>query len=377
MDMMNLSDHYQYLFLGKVTGTLDPAEVSELDRLLDNDAEMQAAYEAFTSQLPAKYVSDSFDHLNRPGYWKDIARSYEKRRTAPLWRRLSSAAAVIILIVGGGYLLWPSWRQEIAVQVPGKKANTVQLKLAGGRSIDLSHTKGRINEGGTEAVNKDKVLSYASKDPTDVSVNEVSVPIGMDYQVALSDGTKIWMNSATHLYFPTNFHADAREISIDGEAYLEVAQDAKRPFTVRLPNSSVQVLGTALNVNTYHSDVTNVALVSGAIQFSGGQTNLILKPGEQVVYSGEGISKQTFDPKFVLSWKKGLYYFEAADLNDISVVIQRWFGVNTMIDSKDLLNTKVAGVLDKHQPLENFLDDLKAIAHIQAYFDKSGVLHFK
>jgi ferric-dicitrate binding protein FerR (iron transport regulator) len=200
----------------------------------------------------------------------------------------------------------------------------------------------------------------------------------MDYQVTLSDGTKIWMNSATRLHFPTNFHADAREISIDGEAYLEVAQDAKRPFTVRLPNSSVQVLGTALNVNTYHPDVTNVALVSGAIQFSGGQTRLMLKPGEQVVYSEEGgISKQTFDPKFVLSWKKGLYYFEAADLNDIAMVIQRWFGVNTMIDSKDLLNTKVAGVLDKHQPLENFLDDLKAIAHIQAYFDKAGVLHFK
>jgi len=254
----------------------------------------------------------------------------------------------------------------------------VQLKLSGGRLIDLSHTRGQINAGSTKMVNQDKSLSYSSANTTDYGINEVNVPIGMDYQVTLSDGSKIWMNSTTRLFFPTNFHPDAREITLDGEAYMEITPDARRPFTVKLPNSSVHVLGTSFNINTYEQGTAKVALVNGAIQFSGGQVNMAVQPGEQVIYNADGgISKGSFDPKFVLSWKKGLFYFEEARLTDIEKVIQRWFGSNCLIDNKALLQIKVAGVLHKDQPLENFLDDLKAIAGVNTYFDKEGVLHFK
>jgi transmembrane sensor len=378
MDMMNLSDHYQYLFLGKVTGTLSSSEAAELDMLLGNNADIKTAYEEFTRQLPSKYVSSSFDHLNDPGYWKDIAGQYEKKRTIPAWLRLGVAAAIIALVAVGWYMLRPEGNKAIARRGPEKKKEFVQLKLSGGRSIDLSNTRGQINEGSTEVVNHDESLSYSSKNAADHGINEVSIPIGMDYQVTLSDGSKVWMNSKSHLFFPTNFNADNREISIDGEAYIEVAQDAARPFIVKLPNAVVHVLGTAFNINTYDPGVTKVALVNGSIQFAGAETNLVVKPGEQIVYTADGaVSRQSFDPKFVLSWKKGLFYFEEADLSEIAMVIQRWFGTSTIIDDKKLLSTKVAGVLNKSQPLENFLDDLKAIANIQSYFDKDGVLHFK
>jgi len=377
MDMTNLSDHYQYLFLGKVTGTLDSLESDELDTLLRN-AEIRSAYEAFTKALPSNYVSNSFDHLNDPAYWKDIAKPYKKKRILLSWQRLTMAAAVLVLIIGAWYLLQPAKKEGITQHIAAQKKDFVQLKLSGGKLVDLSNTKGEIKEGTTEVVNTDKSLSYSSKDSMDYGINEVRVPIGMDYQVTLSDGSKIWMNSTTHLFFPTNFHPDSREITLSGEAYIEVARDSRRPFMVKLPNSSVQVLGTAFNVNTYDPGVTKVSLVSGSIQFSGGQTKLIIDPGDQVVYNADGgINKQFFDPKLVLSWKKGLYYFEEASLTEIATVIQRWFGANTIIDSRNLLNIKIAGVLNKNEPLENFLDDLKAIANIQTYFDKEGVLHFK
>lgn len=376
--MTNLSDHHQYLFLGKVTGTLNALEASELDALFETNADIRTAYEAFAKRLPDQYVSNAFGHLNEAGYWKDIAGMYEKKRRIFSWRRFSVAAAVGALAIAGWYWFRPVQHEGIAQHPAVREQPVVQLKLSGGRMIDLSHTRGRINEGSTAVVNKDKTLSYSSGNTADYGINEVNVPVGMDYQVTLSDGSKIWMNATTRLFFPSNFHPDSREITLDGEAYMEIAPDAHRPFKVKLANSTVDVLGTSFNINTYEPGTTKVALVNGSIQFSGSQVSVAVKPGEQVLYHADGeISKQPFDPKFVLSWKKGLYYFEEARLTDIVKVIRRWFGSNCVIDNQALLNIRVAGVLHKDQPLVNFLDDLKAVAGVSTYTDGAGVLHFK
>ncbi len=58
-------------------------------------------------------------------------------------------------------------------------------------------------------------------------------------------------------------------------------------------------------------------------------------------------------------------------------MIERWFGIKTIMENKNLLDIKIAGVLNKNQSLEYFLDDLKAIAKITSYYDKKGILHFE
>jgi hypothetical protein len=79
----------------------------------------------------------------------------------------------------------------------------------------------------------------------------------------------------------------------------------------------------------------------------------------------------------VLSWREGLYYFKDATLSEISKVVPRWFGITAVIDDPAIRGRHFAGALDRHQSIQVFLDNLKAIARIDACFDKDSVLHFK
>src|SRR5690606_32808342 len=99
-------------------------------------------------------------------------------------------------------------------------------------------------------------------------VNTLTVPAGLDYKVHLPDGSEIWMNSTSQLQFPSEFSAATREISIKGEAYLNVAPNKEKPFIVHLPKSTVRVLGTEFNVNTYGLNTETVALVKGSVQLN-------------------------------------------------------------------------------------------------------------
>ncbi len=79
----------------------------------------------------------------------------------------------------------------------------------------------------------------------------------------------------------------------------------------------------------------------------------------------------------VLSWREGIFYFNGTTLSEINKVLPRWFGISTVIDDNSISSREFVGAVDRHQPIQVFLDNLKAIARIDSYFDKDGVLHFK
>ncbi|MBS1566244.1 MAG: FecR domain-containing protein, partial [Bacteroidetes bacterium] len=204
------------------------------------------------------------------------------------------------------------------------------------------------------------------------------VPVAKDYKINLNDGSEVWLNSATVLSFPSRFTGDRREITINGEAYLKIAPDASKPFVVHLPGNTVEVTGTEFNVNTYTPEAISVSLVNGAVNLrSANDAYISLRPGRQGLSRGGLLSSDSFEERKVLSWRKGLFYFETANLQELSQVLARWFGVKTVIDDPALSNKRFAGVLYKNSPLDSFLDDLEAISKIKWYYDKTGVLHFK
>ena len=121
----------------------------------------------------------------------------------------------------------------------------------------------------------------------------------------LSDGTSVQLNADSKIQFPVAFNGRTREVSISGEAYLNVAEDEQRPFVVHLPNSTIQVLGTEFNVNTYSND--KVALVKGAVKLSINNTSVLIKPGYAASYSIEkGIQTGPFNEEELLAWKTRL-----------------------------------------------------------------------
>src|SRR5690606_26058906 len=95
----------------------------------------------------------------------------------------------------------------------------------------------------------------------------LNTPRGGVYQVTLPDGTKVWLNAASSLIYPSRFTGNSRVVELTGEGYFEVAEDSNAPFKVICSGQKIDVLGTAFNISAYEDDgYTITTLVSGAVK---------------------------------------------------------------------------------------------------------------
>ncbi|GEP97643.1 FecR family protein [Chitinophaga cymbidii] len=378
--MKLLSDYEEYLIYAKIAGSLSGREEAECEDLLRNNALAAEEYQRLLQKLPPEDVSSAFSRFKDPAKWPDSYRLtgvLRKVKSTSTLRRLSVAAAAALLLGIAG--TW--WLQNGPTGTKNAapfEADGIRLTLSGGQQIDLSRNKGVINSGTAQLTNSGTSLQYASPAGTGAAMNKLVVPNGMTYQITLSDSTKIWLNAATRLDFPFAFAGNTREVTIEGEAYFEVAPMPGKPFFVHLPNSTVQVLGTRFNVNSYDTGTDQVALVEGAVRMKAGAQDLQLAPGRAGTYqAGKGLSENSFDQQKVLAWREGLFYFKNASMQEISRVIRRWYGLETRIDNAALQQRKFTGVIDKNQPVHIFQNNLKAISGIDSYLDAGNILHFK
>jgi transmembrane sensor len=386
--MAQISDHHQYLFLGKLTNSLSTEEDQELKELFARDAAAVKSYEDLLGQLPAEQVAGSFGHLNAPGFWKDISGEVHDQQRLSINNKIRKTSVVVVLtamMAIGVWWLLPG-RRNAAVNFAAAETQprSIELKLANGSTVDLSKVKGNLHKDQLILDNRDNALSYQATGESPVGLNTISVPVTMDYKLNLPDGSEIWLNSASTVSFPSRFAAGKREITITGEAYCRIAKHPDQPFIIHLPGNTVQVTGTEFNINTYDPSLVKVALVEGGANLlsngasaqPSGERILKLDPGYQGISGNGQIRQEPFEAQKVLSWRQGIFYFEAAGLDDLSKVLGRWFAIRTQLDETSLADKKFVGALYKHRPLNSFLDNLKAISHINSYFDSHGVLHF-
>jgi transmembrane sensor len=373
--MAKTSGYHQYLFLGKLTDTLTEREKQELDQLFATDENAVNEFNILLKKFPEDQVNQGYTKLKQPGFWEDLggqARREQNRKRAITW--ISVSVAILALTFTSIAIFYPYiQKKEIVV---AKKPKSIELKLSNGHVIDLSATKGKIENESLNLDNNDNGLSYSNTNANS-GINSITVPIGMDYKINLSDGSEVWMNSDTKLEFPSSFQKDKREIKINGEAYLKIAKNPTVPFYVRLNQGLIQVTGTEFNVNNYRTDNTAISLVEGGINFVSDNITTSLKPGKQLHYTSGQLNETSFEENKVLSWRKGLFYFDRSSLDEISDVLARWYGITTKIDNPVLREKKFAGVLNKNRPVSVFLDNLKAITDLTTFYDAEGVLHFK
>jgi hypothetical protein len=390
--MIQLTEEQEYLLLGKIGGVLSPEEEREWDELVQTNPSAQVAYANLIDELPPGEVADNFQRVKQDETWIDITARYKGEKAIPAGARRitmyirTAVACVLLFFTAGIWLYYQSHHHFSDGGTAGAEDHSrkpgIRLTLAGGKEIDLSGEKASIPTKIANLTSKNGVLTWSIGPKTSGTlpegVNRLTVPIGIDYKVDLDDGSEIWLNSATTLDFPFAFSGTSREVSINGEAYLKIAKDPSRPFIVHLPGSNVEVLGTEFNVNTYDSGIVKVALVTGAVDLRSAGESSRVTPGREAVYHfGQPIRQEPFDPGKVLGWREGLFYFNGATLSEINKVVPRWFGIVTVLDDPAIRNRQFVGAVDRHQPIQVFLDNLKAIARIDSYFDKDSVLHFK
>jgi transmembrane sensor len=264
----------------------------------------------------------------------------EARRKA--WPARVAVAATVILLAVGSWL-WVNHRggnpsgQDVPISTSEKVSgrNGARLTLAGGRQIILdSGARGKVGvEGNSALFNSDGQLTYKVLDekPGATSYNTLTTDRGNQYQLVLPDGSRVWLNAAASITYPTVFSGPERTVTMTGEAYFEVVHRDRMPFKVKVGNREIEDLGTHFNVNAYEDDsALKTTLLEGSVKVG----NLVLHPGEQASIDSKGRVRVVKDADMdqVVAWKNGMFQFDHADLKSVMEELSRWYGVDVRFE---------------------------------------------
>ena len=287
---------------------------------------------------------------------RELSRSGETRIVSAhqlhFLRRHRRAAAMLIFVLLGTGAFWVFYKapeKQIASTqqqrfkndvAPGK--NAAVLTLAGGQKIVLDSTaRGAISkQGNTTIINTNGQLVYSElqKKPTAILYNTLTTGRGNQYQLVLPDGSKVWLNAASSITYPSAFTGTERKVAITGEAYFEIAKYENRPFIVEKNEVRILVLGTHFNVNTYDDEeAQKITLLEGSVKVAIGARSCLLRPGQQAILSGGNAPVKVIDdPNIdeVMAWKNGAFKFNNATIESIMHQVIRWYDVDVVYDTK-------------------------------------------
>ena len=357
-----------------LSGDLTAEEMLELDEWANEDPANRALLERVSDKGEIEKDIRLWRRL-RPveGHARWMGYLQARRRTRVLRFVMYSAAASALLavVIGAWFRLErPEGKSpDIAVStkpvVPNR--NMATLTLSNGKTIVLdSASKGQLAmEGVTQLVKSDSnSVSYVVSGKETggaASYNVLATPNGAKYQLRLPDGSHVWLNNASSIRYPVAFSDRDRTVEVAGEAYFDVAHDAKRPFVVKVKDESVEVLGTRFDVRSYEEEGgTRTTLVSGAVRVSAGGKSVRLKPDEQSRVTGDKDLQVMHDVESqkVASWIDGLLYFDQAPFAAVMREVARSYDVEVIYEG-EAPDMQFNGQFDRDLPLKALLHYLE------------------
>ena len=195
--------------------------------------------------------------------------------------------------------------------------------------------------------------------------NLLTVPRGMNNQITLTDGTRIWLNAESQLEYPENFEGqEKRVVRLKGEAYFEVKRNTAKPFIVRSEAMQVRVLGTVFNLKSDKTNRSAVAtLIKGEIEVKGNHEEgmIVLAPGQEAELNAVTrrlVVKQV--DTGIENWHNNQFVFEKADIFTIARTLENSYGVKIIL-APDMDATKTySGTLKKKDNVEETLNLIKS-----------------
>ncbi|TKC62358.1 DUF4974 domain-containing protein [Pedobacter hiemivivus] len=295
---------------------------------------------------------------------KQISTNLYLKKQHPLKKHLSkiAAAAAVILVASLTiyFLQKPDLRPTDTYSIVAGK-NTATLTLASGKTITLSDAKSGLITNASTLIYDD---GTALPDRTDLKAATnltMRTPKGGTYQVVLPDGTRVWLNAASSLSFPSRFEGSSRTVMLNGEAYFEVTHNKSLPFHVKGSRQVVEVLGTHFNINSYADEpVVKTTLLEGSVRIvttshmNAKSEQMILKPGQQAAVS-QGIKVTSVNTSAAVSWKNGEFIFRDERLSSIMRAISRWYNVE-VVYRDDLSEKAVWGTINRYSNVSEVLD---------------------
>ncbi len=305
-------------------------------------------------------------------------------------KRIWWAAAMAVLMLGSGayFVLNNVGSHSIAEKnvvndqlkhdiAPGYEGAV--LTLSNGQQIILdSAGNGTLAmQGNINILKQNGKIVYDHKNisKSEVLYNTMTTPRGRQYSVVLADGTKVWLNAASSLTFPTAFTGIERRVKLKGEAYFEVAKNADMPFKVDVSGMEVKVLGTHFNIMAYDEESAfKTTLLEGSVTVAEGNMGVVLKPGEEAVMSRNGRFKvNEANVEDAIAWKNGLFQFNNAGIRFIMRKLSRWYDIEVVYQG-DVEGMSFSGVVSQYTNLSQVLKMLQLTKEVNFKMDGKKVI---
>ncbi len=312
------------------------------------------------------------------------------------YARWIAAAVILVAVSGTGLYFWKAHRsRQAALPVPAVAishsdlqpgGNKATLLLGDGSVVNLGTVKnGLIRKvAGTLIDKQDGQLRYnvSAADPDKVAathpapeMNTIRTPRGGQYQVILPDGTKVWLNAASSLTYPTAFKGADREVQLNGEAYFEVAGNKSRPFKVMVGNMQIHVLGTHFNVMAYEDEnAIRTTLLEGSVNVSIGGASHLLKPGQEARLdrSSDAFNLLEVNADEAVAWKKGVFQFGGASIETVMREIVRWYDVD--VEYQGRTNEHFRGTISRDVNASEVFKMLELTGAVHFAVDKKKII---
>ncbi|MBC9796473.1 FecR family protein [Sinomicrobium weinanense] len=371
-------DHknFEHFLVRYLHGTATAEELDQLNKWIQNPGYKLVLKE----QIKVLFITQIAMNRPDPDKIKDILKKEikkEGKRTKGLrWSkyiRYAAAAMVMILLSVGYFLIQPvpTEKSPDKISMPSDGEITLEMNNGNIEVISESGNSRLVSEKGDFIGNqKGNRITYkkTAGGPDVISYNQLTVPYGKRFELELSDGTVVYLNSGSSLKYPVNFPKDRqRLVYLSGEAYLAVVKDSNRPFIVNADNLNVKVLGTKFNISTYPEDqTTEVVLVEGSVSLDIENNALpkkdpiLLKPGFKGSYDRKenNISTKPVITGTYTSWMKGKLIFRNMTFGNILKKLERHYNI-TITNENQKFGDKKFNANFGNEPIEDILKYFK------------------
>jgi hypothetical protein len=353
----------------KASGKLDPEDLKDFTPL-EKDLIEKLFYEGS--------IKDALKMLTGLDPDKDLEIVKRKlddfeKTVVPLWKSVLKYAAIIIGVITFSYYFQMKDGLETNSHIV---ENYIKLKTGDDRIQLINQEKSQdIVSASGELIGRQegsKINYLADSKINELIYNELQIPNGKVFNLELSDGTIVNLNSGTKIKYPIKFlKGKKREVFIDGEAYFNVAKDKEHPFIVNAENLAVTVLGTKFNISSYKEDPEIVTvLVEGSVNITtmaATDADVVLKPGMKGSWqkSEHSIATDNVDTNLYVAWMRGELIFKNSNFSTMAKTLERKY--NVTIENKNKTLAEKVLTANFNTNIESIEEVLKVIGEIHPF----------
>lgn len=366
----------QYFYIAKLIAKYLSEEISEEEQVeltgwRNESAGNERLFQEICREENIKRNMQKRQAFSTEVGWVGVQKKIQHHRFRYRLLNVCKYAAIFILPLAiATAILYKSGNEHDAIShvteqiLPGSKKAV--LILDNGETIDLKSTSGvELKEKDGTIIQVDSTTLNYQQTPDrksdKLAYNKVNVPRGGEYQLTLSDGSKVQLNSMSSIRFPVQFAKDCRLVELEGEAYFEVSKTGQ-PFIVKTKGMNIEVLGTTFNISAYANEEYQTTLVNGSVRVQTEDgSNRILKPSEQacVTPGSNQINVRNVDTAFYTSWIHGKINFKDQRLEDIMKTLARWYDMEVIYENEATKDLRFGCYINRYNeitPLVNLLE---------------------